>query len=212
MKTTKKTHKKYHLIPGFQARFMVCLGVGILLAALAVAQDSAPDTNLIPNGSFEVETGAGEGQLKPEGWGFNYSTKNYKGIYVDDSSQGHSGERSVSIIGDETTEPGPCAMWLSGMIKVKPGTAYSVIGWIKTSECAGKGAWLWVIAYEEENGKAEGKVTSAKPPVLFSGTEDWQEWSAQIYIPNKTRWLRIACRLDGPGAAWFDDIQVSELE
>jgi hypothetical protein len=212
MKTNKKTHHQNHFILGFRTRFLLCVGVGILLSAFAMAQDNAPDTNLLPNGSFEVETGAGGGKIKPEEWGFFSVTKNYQGIYVDDTSQVHSGERAVSIIGEETTEPGPCAMWLSGVFEVKPGTAYSIVGWIRTSECTGKGAWLWVNAYEEKDGKAQGHITFSEPPAAFSGTEDWQEYSAQIYIPKKTQWLRIACRLDGPGTASFDDIQVIKSE
>ena len=212
MKTTKKTHHQHHWLLGFPSSFLLCIGIGLFLSALGVAQDSAPDTSLLPNGSFELEASAGGGKLKPEGWGFFPMTKSYTGIYVGDMSQAHSGERAASIIGDGTTEPVTSAMWLSDLVEVKPGTAYSIVGWIKTSECTGKGAWLWINAYEQKDGKAEGHVTFAKPPVFFSGTEDWQEWSAQIYIPNNVHFLKVACRLDGPGTAWFDDIQVTKGE
>lgn len=178
-----------------------------------MAQNRATTVNVVPNGSFEVESSVGGGKLNPEGWGFYGMTNTITGVYVlDGGKEVHSESKSVSIVGKEGTPDATCGMWLSVPIELKPGAAYSVVGWIKTSECTGKGAWLWITSCEDENGKPVGGVTaSGGAAPFFTGTEDWREWSWTIYTKNIRR-VRIACRLDGPGAAWFDDIQISKSE
>jgi hypothetical protein len=92
---------------------------------------------------------------------------------------------------------------------VTPGSTYAVTGWIKTSECVGKGAWLWVIGYENPKGEmlAPGKVLT--PIQYLVGTQDWQQWTVEINLAENISWVVIACRLDGEGKAWFDDVSVS---
>gem|GEM_PF-5635394 len=181
------------------------MGGAYLTDAMAQSQ------NILPNGSFESEA-MKDGKPYPESWGFFPTTDAYTGAMVlGDKSQVHSGENAVSITGDETAQSDTSTMWMaSDPIKVTPDTAYSLSGWIKTANCNGKGAWLWIIPFEKiasEDGEVvEGEISCASPYAVFTGTEDWQEWSAEIHVKGATRWLRIACRLDGPGTATFDDI------
>jgi hypothetical protein len=188
--------------------------MGFLFGTNATAQTSAGSEGPLSNGSFEQEGIAAGGKSHPEGWMFFSDTNAFTGAYVDGKSQVHSGERAVSIMGEETTAGDSSAMWLSDSVEVKPGSAYSVEGWIQTSKCIGKGAWLWILPYEEKDGKelATEGVGYERPIKFVSGAEDWMEWSAVISIPQNVHWLRIACRLDGPGTAWFDDIKVSKPE
>ena len=193
-------------------RFFTLLCIGIGVALTVSAQDNAPKVNIVTNGSFEQKIIVG-GKSTPEGWGFFGTTNTITGAYMmDGDQQVHSGTRAVSI----TVPPPDTAvngMRLSGPIEVKPGAAYSVEGWIKTSKCTegtGKGAWLWVTAAEDQNGKP-GNVIGGSG-IFVTGTQDWRESSTQIYIPRNIRRLRIACRLDGSGTASFDDVTISRIE
>ena len=188
---------------------LVCLGIGGLLIAAVTAQNNATGTNVLPNGSFEREVIVGE-KSNPVGWSFFGTTNTITGVYLmDGGQQVYSGKRAVSI---NVPPPGAAVngMWLSVPIEVKPGAAYSVEGWIKTRECTGTGAWLWITAAEDLNGKP-GNVIGGSG-IFVTGTQDWRESSAQIYIPRNIRRLRIACRLDGCGTASFDDLTISRIE
>ncbi len=211
MKTTHNAYRYQKYTVSRRLFPLWCLGMGCLFITVVTAQNSAPSAGVLPNGSFELEKPAGGGKLNPEGWGFYGMTNTCAGVYVVDGvQQVHSGSRAVSI--SEGTAVKSYGIWLSDLFEVKPGTAYSIEGWIKTEQCTGQGAWLWVIGYEEKGEKEQGFGTSARPPLFFSGTQDWREWSMEIYIAKNIHWLRIACRLDGLGAAWFDDIKVSKVE
>ncbi len=197
---------------GIQLNRLLNLEVALACLSILAFSSLGDQSDILPNGSFEQET-TDKGKSTPRGWWFPHAAgTTYTGVYVqDDKSSIHSGKRAVCVVGNETTPPnGTSAMWLSGPIDVKPGAAYAVTGWIKTSGCSGKGAWLWITAAEDQNGK-HGDVVGGET-LFFTGTEEWRESSMQIYIPRNIRRLRIACRLDGPGTASFDDVSVSRIE
>jgi hypothetical protein len=192
---------------------LFCLGIGC--SVTVSAQDSAAKANIAPNGSFEQES-VSEGKPIPEGWWFP-GQANITGAYITDGGQQvHSGKKAVSITIPAPADKAANAMWLSEPIEVKSGSAYSIEAWIKTLECAEgappKGAWLWVLGYTEKNGQVKGPGQFARPQQFFSGTQDWREYSVSIIIAKDIHWLRIACRLDGSGTAYFDDLVISKME
>jgi hypothetical protein len=185
-------------------------------SAAVPAPVDATSNHLVSNGSFEQELLV-EGKPAPAGswefFGFD-KTRAMAGAYATDGGpRAHSGKRAVSItIPKDTADATANGMWLSGWIEVRPGTAYAVEAWIKTSACTGKGAWLWMLGYAEKNGAVRGPGKITQPLQFFSGTQDWREWPASILIAREVHWLRIACRLDGAGTASFDDVTVLKME
>jgi len=194
---------------GIGAAILCWMFVGSLASGQTNASDSGETTNLLKNGSFEQDGTVTAGQSKPGAWEFGDPADTYTGEYIEDeSTKAHSGSRAVGIISKETSG-GNYAAWHSDLIEVTPGSVYAVKGWIKTSECVGKGAWLWIYGYENRKGEMlpVGTVSLSSPDIV--DTQDWQEWSAEIHVSENIRWLGIACRLDGEGKAWFDDVSVS---
>ncbi len=193
---------------------ILCMEACSLLAALSgSAQDNATNVNIATNGSFEQEKNEA-GKSNPEGWGFFGTTNTVTGAYMMEGQQVHSGKKGVCITIAKDTPTGTDAygMWLSGFSEVKPGMAYSIEAWIRTAECTGKGAWIWILGYAEKGGEVRGAGEIKDPSLFFSGTQDWREWSTSVLIDRNVHWLRIACRLDGAGTASFDDVVVSKIE
>ncbi|MFA6176657.1 MAG: hypothetical protein WC765_08785 [Phycisphaerae bacterium] len=196
---------------------------GILVGSLAMAQtnDQAPGdaTNLLKNGSFEQEQ-LQKGQFKPLAWHFTSPASLYAAVYLQEGGpETHSDKSAIGIIFHKTSggeEPSPrdlYAGWYSDLIEVTPGAVYRVKGWVKTSECVGKGAWLWLYG---SGSQKRGEMLVVRDPSVpiqyFVDTQDWQECSLEIHIPENVQWLGVVCRLDGDGKAWFDDVSVSPVK
>jgi len=190
------------------AAIMVWILAGSLTGGQTNAQDTGESANLLTNGSFEQGGKMTEGKTNPEAWEFG-PTPTGKSIYVEEEpAKAHSGSNAIGIISEETTGDAYAA-WYSDRIEVMPGSVYAVKGWIKTSDCIGRGAWLWIFGSSEKKGEMLPVTVILKPSSFFVDTQDWQEWSAEIQASADTRWLGVACRLDGEGKAWFDDVSVT---
>ena len=174
-----------------------------LKAAMASFKPATPggqpeaQANLIANPSFENEKDG-----KPIGW----RASRFGGRQVEQSlaAIGHTGSRSVKV----ASEQGADAGW-SITVAVKPRTDYRLSGWIKTENlrrvAGGRGALLNIHELQDpDHGATKG----------IAGDNDWTRVEVTFNSSDMTE-VTINCLFGGwgqaRGAAWFDDIELTQV-
>lgn len=162
--------------------------------AAAQAAGDAP-ANLIPNASFEDQTGDG----KPTGWRAVTHSGSGRLTLAD---IGRTGTRSVKI----TSDQGGDVSW-AVQVPVKPRTDYRLRGWIKTEKV-------------QKIGRANGamlNIHELQDPVrggtkALGGDNDWTQVQLN-FNSGQMREVTINCLFGGwgraSGTAWFDDIELT---
>jgi alpha-N-arabinofuranosidase len=175
------------------------LGIFALVAwsiagsCLALAKDSGPATNLLPNPSFEENEGNGVKGYKPRAWAGKENARWSVEL------PGRTGERCVSI----GSEKGADAAWTT-TVTVKPNTFYRLSGWIKIKDVHGAvGAMLNIQ-------NMQGVKTAA-----VSGTRDWTRVST-VFESGAATELEINCLFGGwgmsTGQAWYDGVALEQVD
>lgn len=162
----------------------------------------------LPNTSFEIA----QNPRNPLFWWFSTDpSSGSTGTYVRDKNVSHTGTSCLRL---ENIKENVCASWVPpwGMA-VRPDTAYEVSGWIKTTPFAetkgNRGAWLWIFGYEK--GKKEPQGALGSDMAMITNAPGWQEVKLKILTGEKMESLTVWPRVDGIGAAWFDDISLKEI-
>src|ERR1035438_2424442 len=105
---------------------LVLVVSSIALSWPALAQDSAPSANLLPNPSFEEKAGDSVKGWRSRAWSGETNTQ----WRVE--SPGRTGKQSVSV----GSEKGADAAW-TATVAVERDAFYRLSGWIKTKEVRG---------------------------------------------------------------------------
>jgi hypothetical protein len=171
-----------------------------LLAAAKPAPDFQTDRELavyVPGvNTFQL----GQRYSEPHGqWAWESGTW--------DKTVGHGDSFSLRL---ERTEPGvsqcACTTGSSFFMDGYTDGVYELSGWVKTKAVTGKGATLFVWTNDGKN------ATTSTCSQRLTGTQDWTRLS---FRPNNIRastyHVRIGLELDGPGTAWFDDIELRRI-
>jgi hypothetical protein len=157
----------------------------------------------LPNTSFEMA----QTPKNPLFWWFSTQPDSGSvGVYVNDKKVAHTGNCCVKL---ENIKEKFSGSWIPTTVVVRPDTAYDVSCWIKTSKFVEKkGAWLWIFGYEK--GKKEPQGLLGGSMEMISNAPDWQQVKLKIITGKTMESLTIWPRVDGVGAAWFDDITMKE--
>ncbi len=163
-------------------------------------QATSHENSLLPNGGFERRQEIPTDGLSMDG-------------------QWHRAGEGASIVADSPHEGRYCAMALlsegaSGGahywsdLPAKPGAEYQISGWMRSREVTGRGT-AFIAMYQYD---AAGKLVEFLDFAKARGTTPWQRY---VYAftprPNVAR-LHVAFGLyDAHGAAWFDDIRLSDV-
>lgn len=137
-------------------------------------------------------------RLVPDGVPFNGPIWGHSAKY--DSTIGHSGTHSLRLGGGDTAQPvhgGP-------LLHVEQGKRYRLSAWVRTRGVTGKGACLRLKTRED----AKTAIFSNS----LTGDQDWTLLTIEFTPPEGENFAVPGLMVEGPGAAWFDDIEFSEKE
>jgi len=158
----------------------------------ALAQDSGPAANLLPNPSFEEQAADGVRAWKSRAW---HGEENGRWSV---QSPGRTGNRCLSI----RSEKGTDAAWTT-TVTLKPNTFYRLSGWIKTQDVRGAVGALLNIQ----------NMPHVRTPRV-TGTKDWTRVSTVFRTAAATE-LEINCLFGGwgesTGQAWYDDVAIEPV-
>ena len=180
-------------------RHSICIIVPLLCSILQAQPN--PSVNLVTNGSLEI---LGDNNL-PKDWRV-ITTWGPKGSFASDDHEHHSGQRSLRISADVSSQN----YLATDGFGVSPGEVFSCSGWVKTKDVKtgenGKVQIQGVIA--REDGSDDG-VTIAALKLNPSGTSDWTHVEGDFKIPAQTTkaWVRFGMH-DATGTTWWDDVDV----
>jgi hypothetical protein len=148
----------------------------IVVLRPALAHDSAPSANLLPNPSFEAKAGDGVKGWRSRAWAGEANAQWSIG------SPGQTGQQCVSI----SSKKGADAAW-TATVTVEQNTFYRLSGWIKTKDVRGALGALLNIQ----------NMPDAKTAAV-SGTRDWTRVSTVFHSTAATE-LEVNCLFGGWG-------------
>lgn len=153
---------------------------------------AAPSGNLLPNPSFETTEAEGVSGWKPRAWAGQADA-----AWTVERA-GHLGSACVSI----RSTKGADAAWTT-TVAVKPGSWYTLAGWIKTENVRGAVGALLNIQ----------NMQTVKTPAV-AGTRDWTRVS--VVFRAEAASLEINCLFGGwgksTGQAWYDDVVLTPAD
>ncbi len=173
------------------------LGALLFLSALPAGAD-----NLLANAGFE-ELSAD----RPVRWDRFVQPK--PGATAMLTDQAHSGQYAVWLHTPTPYGKEPVNNWSQNILAELGGATLRVRGYIRVEDA--KEAAIWLQSWRKKPwGVLGAESTSIDMPVY--GTQDWQEVSMTVKVPDGTDFVTVRCVLLGTGSAWFDDLSVSRLE
>ena len=137
----------------------------------------------------------------PKGW-LVMGTAPQDYVFAMDTTERHSGTRCAVVRAREDRPSGFATLMQELAPDDYRGHRVRLSGWVKTSNVEGR-AWLWMRA----DGAARLGIAMDnmhKRPI--KGTTDWTRYDLVLDIPAEAVGLSFGMCLDGPGAAWLDDV------
>jgi len=171
------------------AEFDIGEPIGAYEKTVITGSEEDVGENLLANGDFELDE---DGDGLPDGWEVTLPL-------VFDEQVVKSGRRSVRIDSDSVQINNFSKYWVT----LKPDTAYTLTGWMKTENLeGGQGAQVYVYDFE---GAQTGGIS-----IVMHGTNDWTRVS-QSFRTGEDAEGRVNFRVYGStGTAWFDDFRLVE--
>ncbi len=145
----------------------------------------------IPNSGFET--------LNADGTPSDWTPTTSGGTLASDQNVKYGGDYSARITSNTYYAYNSCDKDIS----VKPNTRYLISGYIKTSNVTTPYTTGALLSLQGNTEQLDVKSDS------LSGTQGWTQVCKYWYSGNNTS-LKIKCRLEGNGTAWFDNIKVEE--
>jgi hypothetical protein len=182
-------------------RFFLCAACAALAACAATPAPKAPGIALV-NPGFE-STAPGHRNNDPEGWfTFQHAVQpSYR--FAIDTSDPHSGQRSLRI--DNTGPDVYGAVAQSVEAKPLAGKTARLRGWLRTHEASEGGAVLILSALASGSPLAHNFMADA--PV--KGTTGWTRYTITLAIPERAERVEIGAMLQGKGSLWLDDVELA---
>ena len=171
-----------------------------LLIILSAAGASAE--NLLANPGFEDLAGD-----KPSGW--DQFVQPMPGAAAALADTAHGGAYAVQLHIPAPYDKDPLNNWSQNLFGEFGGKTIRVSGFIRVEE-ATEAALLVQLWRKKPWGVIGAATTSTDMPVY--GTQDWQEVSMDVPVPEGVDFVTLRCVLKGSGSAWFDDIAVALVE
>ncbi len=172
------------------------LGLFLLFAANTSAE------NLVANPGFEDLAGD-----KPARW--DQFVQPMPGADAKLSDTAHGGAYAVQLHIPTPYEKEPVNNWSQNIMGDFGGKTLRVSGFIRVEEA--KEATIWLQLWRKKPWGVLGAAsTSIDMPVY--GTQDWQEVSMDVPVPEGADFVTLRCVLMGSGTAWFDDLSVALAE
>jgi len=168
------------------------LGLCLLFSA------NAPAENLLANPGFEDLAGD-----KPSSW--DQFVQPMPGATAALSDTAHGGAYAVQLHIPAPYDKDPLNNWSQNLFGEFGDKTLRVSGFIRVEE-ATEAAILVQLWRKRPWGVIGAATTSTDMPVY--GTQDWQEVSMDVAVPEGVDFVTLRCVLKGSGTAWFDDLSV----
>ncbi len=182
---------------------LACYTTMLGIVVVATAQEKPPSDALLINGGFE------EGDRSPRGWG---ETKTVAGVTATlDRTVAYEGKASLRM--KKTIDRYfPIAEWSQGFAHQSMAARLRVATWVKARRTHKA---IVDVQFKSIDGKWTHKWAAyigAKDTGDPPADHDWKEYSATVSIPDRTKEIRIALQLYGPGTVWFDQMRVNYVD
>lgn len=175
---------------------------GRALGVITLCAASVSAENLVANPGFEDLAGD-----KPSRW--DQFVQPMPGAVAELSDVAHGGAYGVRLHIPNPYDKDPLNNWSQNIIGDFGGATLHISGFIRVEE-AKEAALLIQLWRKKPWGVMGGAITSTDMPVY--GTQDWQEVSMEVAVPEGVDFVTLRCILKGTGTAWFDDLSVSRQE
>jgi len=158
----------------------------------------------VPNAGFENIGTDG----RPVGWSLRAGTRVVPGEAGIDTQIRHGGEKSIVF---SHAKPASTTL-VSSPLTLKVGRLYRLSGWIRTAEATSDPASRYPTAVAATLTMESFPFTNFSSPV--GGTTAWTKSEILFIATEKTNRVMLHLGFNGTatGKAWFDDVQVEEVE
>lgn len=156
--------------------------------ALGVAAEELPKLHV-------ANLGMEAGTTVPDGWHGRFGTATVSR----DTEVRRSGKASLCV--DRTASTDPRNACAHQMLEVPPGLKLKLSGWVKAE---GTTRVFFAAQFFDER----FTTNDCFPVKVVEGTQDWEEQSAEITVPDNARHLALALYVEGQGKAWLDDVKL----
>ena len=163
---------------------------------------SASAENLLANPGFEDLAGD-----KPAHW--DQFVQPMPGAVAKLTDTAHGGAYGVQLHIPTPYEKDPLNNWSQNIMGDFAGETLRISGFIRV-ESATEAALLVQLWRKKPWGVLGAASTSTDMPVY--GTQDWQEVSMEVVVPDGVDFVTLRCILKGSGSAYFDDLSVTRVE
>ena len=116
----------------------------------------------------------------------------------------YNGSRSAGIKNIYNYPNATCNNWAQQTNKVPIGKTLELSGWIKTIDSEDV---VMVIQCLDKYGNYTGFGTTEATNEI-TGTNDWNVYTATVFVPMDTKRIVVRLFLCGTGEAWFDDVKL----
>ena len=180
----------------------ICVHSWFTFTLVAIFAASASAENLLANPGFESLAGD-----LPASWDHFVQPK--PGAVAALADTAHGGAYAVQLHIPTPYDKDPLNNWSQNIFGEFGGTTLRVSGFIRVEE-ATEAAILVQLWRKRPWGVIGAATTSTDTPVY--GTQDWQEVSMEVPVPEGVDFVTLRCVLKGSGTAWFDDVAVALAE
>jgi hypothetical protein len=151
------------------------------------------------NPGFE-STVPGRRNNDPEGWFSHQHAGDVSYRFAVDTSEPHSGQRSLRI---DNVGPEPYGA-IAQTVDARPyrGKTARVSGWLRTRDSANAGLTITVLA----NGVPLANDFMADAAV--KGTTGWKRYTLALPVAPNAEFVEIGAMMQGKGSLWLDDVEL----
>lgn len=146
----------------------------------------------------------------PQGWGLSKQSEAVDGAW--DRHEARAGHSSVRLTGKAKTSHGEWSnRWIGwqrnwGQVEVSPGQTVTATAWVKGEKLEGPGVSLHMLYLDADGHPLPGGRGDTEP---LRGTAQWTALTTNATAPPRAKFLQLLLRLEGPGRAWFDEVQLA---
>jgi uncharacterized repeat protein (TIGR01451 family) len=165
----------------------------------AASASCVPETNLIPNCSFEDPIPSlTDWQIEKPGEGLFPILFWSSGIY-------HGpGRHSAGIINFSSNEK---SSWTSTIVPIAQHEQLQLSGWIYAAFLSGR-AYINLAFFDNNQIHISGHDLSTS---FVTRSSSWTQLSSMVIAPEGAAFIRVECSLIGIGVVWFDEIALTNV-
>ena len=174
----------------------------LLLMAAAALLVGVNEPSLAQGSNLGFEARSGGDPERPDGWQLRAPSG---GVSLDTIA--YEGRLSLRMV-REMAGAATVAMQSVHAALLSPPARVQLSGYVRTRDVSEGTARLWMV------------IHGAAQPMLFAddmagrgveGTQDWTRYTIEAPVPPEAALIQFGVLLDGAGAAWFDELELTPV-